>query len=336
MIKEACGRFSVVRPDHSIIMIVRLMNAPQLSIVSTMYRSSEFVREFYRRIANVAQTLTSSFEIILVDDGSPDDSLAQAVALAESDPHVRIVELARNFGHHAAMLAGLRQARGELVFLIDIDLEEQPEWLADFWHDLHRNQADMVYGVQSVRSGSLFKRHTGALFYRLFNLASDVKIPVNGCTVRLMRRAYVEAITQFSETHVFLMGLFSWAGFSQRARLVTKSCRESQSTYTPLKLLALSINAVTSFSSYPLTIVFVAGLCITFLSLVFACKLIVQKLLEPDYILSGFTSVMVSLWFLGGTIISVLGVIGMYIGRLFSEAKSRPQYFVRRIYEKSE
>jgi putative glycosyltransferase len=311
------------------------MDAPQLSIVGTMYRSSEFVAEFHRRISAVALGLTSSFEIILVDDGSPDDSLAQAVALTERDPRVRVIELARNFGHHAAMLAGLRHARGDLVFLLDVDLEEQPEWLAGFWDDLHRHQADMVYGVQSARTGSLFKRQTGAMFYRFFNLASDIKIPVNGCTVRLMRRPYVDAINQFSETHVFLMGLFSWAGFSQHARLVTKKHRESQSTYTPLKLIALSVNAVTSFSSYPLTIIFVAGLCITFLSLVFACKLIIQKLLQPDYILSGFTSVMVSLWLLGGTIISVLGIIGMYIGRLFSEAKSRPQYLVRRIYEKS-
>jgi putative glycosyltransferase len=151
-----------------------------------------------------------------------------------------------------------------------------------------------------------------------------------------MRRSYVDAIIQFAETHVFMMGLFSWAGFHQRAREVTKSRRPTASSYTPLKLVTLSVNAVTSFSSYPLTVIFVGGLCITLLSLLFACKLVIQKLLQPDYILSGFTSIMVSLWFLGGTIISVLGVIGMYIGRIFSEAKSRPQYLVRRLYTKGD
>ncbi len=308
------------------------MITPELSIVSTMYQSSAFVAEFSRRISAAARTVTNSYEIVLVDDGSPDDSLALAVALAKDDPRVRVIELSRNFGHHPAILAGLRHARGELIFLIDIDLEEQPEWLSDFWRDLHDHRADMIYGVQTQRAGSMLKRHTGSLFYRFFNLASDTSIPANGCTVRLMRRSYVEAIDQFTETHVFMMGLFSWTGFVQRPRVVTKMRRASASTYTPLKLIALSVNAVTSFSSYPLTVIFAGGLVITFLALAFACKLVIQKWLEPDYILSGFTSIMVSLWFLGGTIISVLGVIGMYVGKIFSEAKSRPQYLVRRVY----
>ncbi len=298
-----------------------------------MYYSSGFIGEFYKRISAAAQSITDSYEIVLVDDGSPDNSLALAIKLAQSDSRVRVIELSRNFGHHPAILAGLRHAQGELIFLIDIDLEEQPEWLGDFWRDLHDHQADIVYGVQTIRAGSIIKRHTGTLFYRFFNLASDTNIPTNGCTVRLMRRAFVEAIGQFTETHVFMMGLFSWTGFVQRARPVTKTLRVSASTYTPFKLIALSVNAVTSFSSYPLTVIFAAGLLITLLSLAFACKLVIQKWLQPDYILSGFTSIMVSLWFLGGTIISVLGVIGMYVGKIFSEAKSRPQYLVRRVYE---
>ena len=301
-----------------------------------MYYSSAFVEEFYTRISAAAQGVTNSYEIVLVDDGSPDDSLTCAIALAENDSRVRVIELSRNFGHHPAILAGLRHARGELIFLIDIDLEEQPEWLCGFWRDLHDDKADMVYGVQTQRAGSTLKRHTGTLFYRFFNLASDTAIPANGCTVRLMRRSYVEALDHFTETHVFMMGLFSWTGFVQRARPVTKKQRASASTYTPFKLIALSVNAVTSFSSYPLTVIFAGGLVITLLSLAFACKLIIQKWMQPDYILSGFTSIMVSLWFLGGTIISVLGVIGMYVGKIFSEAKSRPQYLVRRVHQKSD
>ncbi len=305
---------------------------PDLSVVSTLYRSAEFLSEFHRRITAAASALTESYEIVLVDDGSPDDSLTQAVTLAGLDSRVRVIELSRNFGHHAAMLAGLRSARGELVFLIDSDLEEEPEWLIDFWQDLHEHDADMVYGVQAVRGGSTAKRHSGALFYKLFNLASDTAIPANGCTVRLMRRPFVAALEEFTETHVFLMGLFSWTGFIQRPRYVNRKRRAGASTYTPLKLIALSVNAVTSFSSYPLTVIFAGGLVITFLALAFACKLVIQKLMNPDYILSGFTSIMVSLWLLGGTIISVLGVIGMYVGKIFSEAKSRPQYLIRREY----
>ncbi len=300
-----------------------------------MYRSAEFVAEFHRRISAAARSITESYEIVLVDDGSPDESLSLAIALAEIDPHVRVVELARNFGHHPAMLAGLRQSRGEFVFLIDIDLEEQPEWLPEFWRDLQEQPADMLYGVQMARAGSVMKRHTGTLFYRFFNLASDTAIPTNGCTVRLMKRCVVDALKKFTETHVFMMGLLSWTGFVQRARYVNKTQRASASTYTPFKLIALSVNAVTSFSSYPLTVIFVGGLGITFLSLLFALKMLIQKWMNPDYILMGFTSIMVSLWFLGGTIISVLGVIGMYVGKIFSEAKSRPQYLIRRVYDGS-
>ena len=307
---------------------------PLLSIVSTMYRSAEFLPEFYRRVSEAAKKVTSSYELVLVSDGSPDESLPIAIGLAEADPRVRVIELSRNFGHHPAILAGLRHAEGELIFLIDSDLEEQPEWLPDFWRDLHENAADMVYGVQPNRAGKALKKHSGTLFYRFFNMASEVRIPENGCTVRLMRRCYVDAIDQFTESHVFMMGLFSWAGFVQRPRTVERTRRLGASTYTPLKLMRLSVNAVTSFSSYPLTIIFAGGMVITFLSLIYACKLVVQKLLDPEMILSGFTSIMVSLWFLGGTILSVLGVIGMYVGKIFAEAKGRPQYLVRRVYER--
>src|SRR3569833_2832634 len=128
------------------------MTVPQLSIVSSLYRSSEFIAECYERRTAAARQVTPDYELVFVDDGSPDDSLARVQALSESDPRVRVVELSRNFGHHPAMLAGLRQARGEFVFLIDVDLEEKPEWLADFWHDLHAHDADLVYGVQTERT----------------------------------------------------------------------------------------------------------------------------------------------------------------------------------------
>ncbi len=308
------------------------LSRPELSIVTTMYRSAEFVEEFYRRISAAAQQVTQSYEVILVDDGSPDNSLETALGLVQRDERVRVVELSRNFGHHPAILAGLRQAQGELVFLIDIDLEEKPEWLVDFWQELDGRPVDMVYGVQRTREGSALKRHTGTLFYRFFNLASDTRIPENGCTVRLMRRSYVDALNQFREAHVFAMGLFSWAGFVQRPLYVDKTRRASASSYTPVKLISLSVNAVTSFSSYPLTIIFAGGVGITILSIAYACKLVIEKWLHPDVILSGFTSIMVSLWFLGGTIISVLGVIGMYVGKIFVESKSRPQYLVRRLH----
>jgi putative glycosyltransferase len=311
-------------------------NRPELSIVSTMYNSAEFIREFYQRITRSALSLTDSYELVLVNDGSPDESLNAAVELADSDPHIRVVELSRNFGHHRAMLAGLRYARGNLVFLIDIDLEEQPEWLLDFWQDLRNSSADMIYGVQIARSGSFMKKHSGTFFYKFFNLAAEMSIPTNGCTVRLMKRRYVDSVNEFTEAHPFMMGLFSWSGFVQQPRYVTKIRRAGKSNYTSLKLVRLSVDAITSFSSYPLTVIFAAGICITLLSLAYAVFLLIDKILHPDMILSGFTSIMVSLWLIGGTLISILGLIGMYVGKIFTETKRRPQYFVRRVYERND
>jgi putative glycosyltransferase len=305
-----------------------------LSIVTTLYKSAPFIQEFYRRVTGTADKITDSYELVLVNDGSPDHSLQLAIALADADPRVRVVDLSRNFGHHAAVLAGLRNTRGKLVYLTDIDLEEQPEWLADFWNDIHETPADVVFGVQTARAGSLAKRYTGSLFYTLFNLASDIPIPPDLCTVRLMKRSYVEAIQQFTEAHLFWGGLFAWAGFTQRSRSVTKSVRAGKSTYTPLRLLQLFVNAVTSFSSYPLTVVFVLGTFVTLLSTIYALQLLILKWLRPEMIVSGFTSILVSIWFIGGFVVSVLGLIGMYIGKIFTETKARPQYMIRSIYER--
>jgi putative glycosyltransferase len=317
-------------PNHT----AQAGSAPELSVVTTLYRSAPFVAEFYHRVVETATRVARDYEIIFVNDGSPDDAVQIAVFLSESDPRVHVLDLSRNFGHHAAILAGLRHSRGAFVFLIDIDLEEQPEWLGEFWRELHSGSLDVVYGVQAERVGGAFKRHTGAAFYRIFNLLSDTTDPANACTVRLMTRRYVDAVTAFSETHLYLGGLFEWTGFAQRPIYVMRKPRNGQSTYTPIKLVRLFVNAITSFSSYPLTIVFVAGLSITGLSMAYGGYLLIAKLISPDTVLSGFTSIMLSLWFIGGALLSVLGLIGMYIGRIFVETKRRPQYVIRRIYER--
>lgn len=305
---------------------------PCLSVVTTMYKSAEFFEEFYRRVTRITQELTNDYELIVVNDGSPDDSLALAIRASEIDARVKVVDLARNFGHHAAIVAGLRHAAGDYIYLIDIDLEERPEWLLDFWHELHAYEVDVVYGVQRTRIGSTLKRHSGTIFYKLFNATSETHIPENQCTVRLMNRSYANAICGFTESHLFLAGLFSWAGFKQRAIYVTKTPRAGRSSYSFAKMISLLLNAITSFSAYPLTMVFIFGACITLISVLYTCRLVIYKLTTPSMVLSGFTSLMVSIWFLSGVIISTLGIVGMYVGKLFTESKSRPQYLVRAIY----
>src|SRR5262249_7421057 len=181
----------------------------ELSIVTTLYRSAPFLREFHRRACAAAAKITSDFEIVLVNDGSPDDSQAVALSLCRDDPRVKVIELSRNFGHHKAMMTGLAHARGRLVFLIDSDLEEDPELLETFHRELLASGVDVVYGVQRQRKGGWYERLSGGLFYRLFNALSSFPIPHNLTTARLMTRPYVRALRRHRDQEMFIAGL--WA-----------------------------------------------------------------------------------------------------------------------------
>src|SRR5437773_6588971 len=181
--------------------------AMDLSIVTTLYRSAAYLPEFHRRACAAAEQLGLEFEVVYVNDGSPDDSQAVVETICDRDPRARALELSRNFGHHKAMMTGLADARGELVFLIDCDLEEAPEWLADFHRSLAETRADTVYGVQERRKGGMWERLAGSLFYRLFLLlANNCPLPRDQVTARLMRRRYVRSLVQHQDREVFLAG----------------------------------------------------------------------------------------------------------------------------------
>lgn len=305
--------------------------APRLSIVSTLYRSSIYIEEFHRRITAAAEALGEPFELVFVNDGSPDDSLSRALAIAETDPRVVVVDLSRNFGHHMAYMAGLAHVSGERVFLIDVDLEEQPEWLARFAREQTATGADVVFGFQAERKGKLARRWSGALFYRFFNLLSEVTIPINPCTVRLLTRRYAAALLQLRDRNLFLAGNYAWLGFRQIGIPVEKIIRRPGSSYSLWRRFQLLVTAITSFTSEPLRWIFAAGLAISAISGLMGATLLVKKLLDPSRILSGWTSVMLSVWFLGGTLILICGILGIYIGMIFTETKHRPPYIVREV-----
>src|SRR6266542_2340853 len=286
-----------------------------------MYRSAPFIVEYYDRMTKAAAALTADYEIILVNDGSPDDSLQRALALARNDPYLKVVDLSRNFGHHHAIMAGLSQAEGERVFLIDIDLEEQPEWLLAFAAEQERSQADVVFGVQHERVGGVTRRHLGGLFYKLFNLMSETKIPANLCTVRILTRNFVRALLTLKDRNLFLAGNFAWAGFEQVPIVVKKSPRRSPSNYNLRRTIRLVFDAVSSFSSYPLRAIFVTGLIISLFSGLVGAEMAIRKILNPETVILGFASIIVSIWFLGGLIIFFLKVIGLYMSKIFVEVK---------------
>jgi putative glycosyltransferase len=308
----------------------------QVSIVTTLYKSQAFVQEFYTRMMEETQKHAHSFEIIFVDDGSPDASAEFVKELIEQDSRVVLVELSRNFGHHYAALAGIKQAKGELIFLLDSDLEEQPEWLGLFMETMSNNQVDVVFGVQNMRMGNIFKKYSGELFYTIFNGVSDTKIPENVCTVRLMTNQYVQALTSLEDKNLFLAGNFAWAGFKQLAVTVQKNPSSRQSNYSIIKLMGLFLNAITSFTSYPLKLIFFVGMVISSLSGLIGSYMIIGKLLNPENILIGYASIMVSIWFLCGLIILFVGIIGLYLSKMFVEVKDRPQFIIRKIYRRGE
>lgn len=302
----------------------------KLSIVTSLYCSEAYINEFYLRISDAVRSLPiaeDSFEIIFVNDGSPDESLDKAMLLARVDEHVRIIDLSRNFGHHKALLTGVQRARGEYVFLIDCDLEEKPELLLEFWRELHSDsQLEVVFGVQSKRRGNWLDRNVGGLFYTVFNFLSETRVVSDQLVARLMRRTYVDSLSQFVESDIVLVGICTLAGHRQKPYAVEKGYKKT-TTYGMGRKLRVLLDVVTSFSARPLELIFFMGLIAFSVSLVALAGLVISKLLIGSLI--GWTSLCASIWLLGGMILMSQGVIGLYIAKIFRQVKQRPFSLVR-------
>lgn len=302
-----------------------------LSIVSTLYGSEDTVAEFVDRARAAARDHGGSYEIILVNDGSPDASLARALSLADTARDLVIVDLSRNFGHHRALLTGLKQARGERIFLIDSDLEEDPGWLTRMSATMTETGADMVSGVQEIRKGGWFERISGEAFYRLHERLIVLKTPRNPVTARLLSRRFADALDGFDERALFLPGLFAYAGFDHVTLPVEKGSKGS-TTYSLRRRGSLAVDAITSFSSAPMRYVFYLGVGVFALS-VLVSLLVVILWVAFHQAPSGWTSLIVSVWMLGGLILSAVGVTGLYVGRIFDEVKRRPSVIIRDIHD---
>ncbi|WP_339079463.1 glycosyltransferase family 2 protein [Pseudomonas sp. TMP9] len=307
----------------------------KLSIVATLYQSAPYIAEFHQRASAAARQLVGDdYEIVLVNDGSPDSSLDLAVQFSECDGHVVVVDLSRNFGHHKAMMTGLAHARGGRVFLIDSDLEEEPECLIGFSDQMQIESCDVVYGVQEQRKGNWFERWSGQWFYRFFQALTGLALPENIVTARLMTRRYVDALLRHEEREVFMAGLWYITGFVQRPQIVKKH-NTSDTTYTFRSKMSLLVNSVTSFSNAPLVSIFYIGISISLFALCYIAYLSIHWIFFAKP-LSGWTSVMASIWLLGGMVISFIGVIGIYLSKIFSETKQRPYTIVRQVYAKKQ
>jgi putative glycosyltransferase len=302
----------------------------KLSIVTTLYRSAASIDEFYSRAMKAAEAVTDDIELLIVNDGSPDDSLDLALALQRADARVVIVDLARNFGHHKAMMTGLAHVAGDMVFLIDSDLEEQPENLTLFYQHYSQGGWDVVYGVQDVRRGNFVERTTGTLFFTLVAALSDQPLPRNLITSRLMTRQYVNALIRHRDREFLIAHLWQESGFRQQA-VVVRKLSLSPSTYSLRQRIETAVKHVTTTSTRLLYLVLYAGLLIFGFSVVLILYYL-GRYFTSGIGVDGFTSQIISIWFLGGLITLILGIIAIYIANIMVETKRRPYTIVRKIH----
>ena len=305
----------------------------KLSIVTTMYYSSNYLLEFYNRILAVLKELGLSYEFIFVDDGSPDKSLQVVLQLQALDSSIKIVELSRNFGHQRAIMTGLQYSKGDYVFLIDCDLEEQPELLKDFWNKItSQTELDAVYGVQIQRKGNWFERVSGKLFYKTLTLLSSIKYPTDTLTARVMSRSFVDSVLKFQEKELDIWSIFVFAGFKQHAMPVNKGYKGA-STYTLRRKIKHALEIIVSFSHRPLYLTFLFGIVSFVIALINVALIVYNKIILGENV-DGWASILASVWLVGGMILLVLGVFGIYLSNMFLEIKNRPLTIVRNVYTK--
>jgi putative glycosyltransferase len=301
----------------------------KLTVVTTIYRTANCIETFHERAAAAAAAIGAELETLFVNDGSPDNGLDVAVALAKRDPRVVVVDLSQNYGQHKALWTGTLMATGDLVASFDGDLEEDPEWLVEFERVRRESGADVVYGVTDAIRGSWFYRLGRALYYRGMELIARQEFPRNITTARLMSRRYVEALRLFNEREILMSGLWTIAGFTQVPVRVDKPPK-SRTSYKTWQLAAIFVRGMISFSILPLALIFITGIVISFVAVVFVAYLVylafVRKIGVP-----GWTSVMALQLLIGGLLLSFNGIIAIYVGTIFLEVKQRPRTIVRSV-----
>ena len=308
-----------------------------ISVVVPIYFEEENIFPLYERIIGVvSEEMNLDYEIIFVNDGSKDDSVQNIKQLIEQDQNIRLLNFSRNFGHQVAVTAGLEHTEGEVVVIIDADLQDPPELIRDMY-EKYKEGYDVVYAKRKSRAGeSFFKKKTAKLFYRVLDFMSDVDIPLDTGDYRLMSRRVVEQLNNMPEKNRFIRGLVTWVGYQQTYVEYNRDERHAGETgYSLSKMIKFSLDGITSFSTFPLKIATIFGVGISGISFIYILRIIYLKLFTEKTI-QGWSSIMVSNLFLGGIILLTLGILGEYIGRIYTELKSRPQYIIKDKYGFSE
>jgi dolichol-phosphate mannosyltransferase len=308
------------------------LETPALSVVIPCYNEAGSIKPLLDRLLPVCRfSFGESFEVILIDDGSKDSTWAEITEYANIHPHIAGVSLARNSGHQRALTAGLTQARGDFIFVLDADLQDPPELLPEMMR-IMRDGSDVVYGQRRERAGETwFKKKTASWFYRALSRLSDVDIPKDTGDFRLMTRRVLDQFNSMPESHRFVRGMISWIGFKQTALQYDRDERFNGETHYPLKkMLAFAADAITSFSVVPLRLASIVGALVSAASLFGMLGVIVNYFMGNT--IAGWASLAVLTLFIGGTQLLFLGIIGEYVGRIYSESKQRPLFIIDSVY----
>jgi dolichol-phosphate mannosyltransferase len=300
-----------------------------LSLVFPVYNEEESLPALRAAVEAWSKTLPYPCEIILVDDGSKDQSFELIKAWAEADPRVRGLSFSKNFGQQMAMTAGLSVASGDAIVLLDADLQDPLEVIPKMVERFQEGY-DVIYGQRPEREGeTIFKRVTSWLFYRIMQSLVHPDLPPDTGDFRLVSRRCLDAVLRMNELHRFLRGLFAWAGFHQTAVQFKRAARQyGETKWTPWKLVRLAWNATLAFSTLPLRLITWTGFFTAAFAIGYGFFAILQKYIYHTAV-QGWTGIIVSLGIIGGAILVSLGVIGDYVGRIFEEIKRRPLYIVR-------
>lgn len=300
----------------------------KVSLVLPIYNEQDGIAELYERSKKVLEKI-GSHEIIFINDYSQDSSLQKLTELSQKDSSVKIIDFSRNFGHQIAITAGIDYADGEAVVIMDSDLQDTPETILEMvkkWEEGY----DVVYGKRRTRKDTFFKKFTAFAFYRLLKKFANIDIPEDTGDFRLMDRKVILEMRKLKEHSRFMRGMTSWCGFKQTAVLFDREKRRyGQTNYPFKKMLKLSMDALTSFSYIPLKFASTLGLVTAFLSFIGILYALTEKIFFPESVVSGWTFSIIAIFFIGSIQLVVLGIIGEYIGRIYTETQNRPLYIIR-------
>jgi len=310
-----------------------------VSVIIPCFNEERVINETYLQLAAaLVNDGAAAYEFLFIDDGSGDGTLDILKRLAWLDNRVRVISLSRNFGHQAAVSAGIKHCRGDLAVIIDADLQDPPQVIPEMIKQLRDTDSNVVYGVRNKRKGeTLFKRISAKCFYLVINKLSEVPLPLDTGDFRVIDRRIIDTFNSLEENNKYIRGLISWMGFKQTPYYYERNPRYAGATkYTLKRMLRFASNAIFYFSKKPLKIATTFGFLSVAAGLLLSIWILYNKILNPQYLVSGWTSVILVIIYFGGVQLLTIGILGQYIGSLFDEVKKRPEYIVDEVIHSAE